>query len=67
MKKHLSTIALILVIGLSLLLYPTFANWWNDLHTSQAIANYDAIMAEISDEDYSHLFEAAMAYNIALR
>lgn len=68
MKKHLSTIllVLILVIGLSLLLYPTVADWWNDLHSTKAIANYDEIMANMSDEDYTHLFEAAIEYNRAL-
>ena len=44
MKNHLSTIllVLILIIGLSLLLYPTFSDWWNDLHQTKAIANYEA-------------------------
>ena len=34
MKKHLSTILLILVFltGLSLLLYPTVSDYWNSLH-----------------------------------
>ena len=68
MKEHLSTIilVLILVVGLSLLLYPTFADWWNDLHQTKAIAIYDEVMANMSDEDYSHLFDAAMEYNRAL-
>lgn len=68
MKEHLSTIilVLILVVGLSLLLYPTFADWWNGLHQSKAIAIYDEVMANMSDEDYSHLFDAAMEYNRAL-
>ena len=68
MKQHLSTIilVLILVIGLSLLLYPTFSNWWNELHSSRAIADYDESMANMSDEDYTHLFDAAMEYNEAL-
>ena len=68
MKRHLSTIilVLILVVGLSLLLYPTFADWWNDLHQTKAIAIYDEVMANMSDEDYSHLFDAAMEYNRAL-
>ena len=68
MKQHLSTIilVLILVIGLSLLLYPTFSNWWNEMHSSRAIADYDEIMANMSDEDYAHLFDAAMEYNKAL-
>nr|MBQ8244835.1 class C sortase [Oscillospiraceae bacterium] len=65
MKKHLSTILLILifVIGLSLLLYPTFADWWNSMHQSYAIANYDAAMANLKDEDYTHLFAEAEEYN----
>ena len=68
MKQHLSTIilVLILVIGLSLLLYPTFSNWWNEMHSSRAIADYDEIMANMSDDAYAHLFDAAMEYNKAL-
>ena len=67
-KGTFSTILLIIVLvaGLSLLLYPSFSNYWNDLHQSKAIANYDSIMANMSDEDYSHLFDAAKAYNDAL-
>lgn len=69
MKKHFSTILLVLmlIIGLSLLLYPSFSDWWNSFNQSHAIANYDAIMADLSEEDYSHLFDAAMAYNQKLR
>lgn len=68
MKKHWSTIllVLILVLGLSLLLYPTVADWWNSMHSSRAIASYDAIMAEMDEEDYTHLFDAAHAYNTEL-
>ena len=34
MKKHLSTIALVLVllVGLSLMLYPTVSDRWNAMH-----------------------------------
>ena len=41
MKKDYSTLILILVlvVGLSLLLYPSFSNYWNDLHQTKAIAN----------------------------
>ena len=69
MKKHLSTIALVLIllIGLSLLLYPTVADWWNKMHSSRVISNYDAIMANMSDEDYNYLFDAAREYNDRLR
>lgn len=65
MKKHLSTIILvtILVIGLSLLLYPSVADWWNSFHATKAIASYDSIVANMSDEDYTGLFEDAREYN----
>ena len=65
MKKHLSNIilVLILVIGLSLLLYPTVADWWNDMHTSKAIASYESVLANMSDEDYTLIFDAAKDYN----
>lgn len=65
MKKHLSTIflVLILLIGLSLILYPTFADWWNSFHQSRAIAVYDQALDSLSEEDYTHLFEDAMEYN----
>ena len=68
-KGSFSTIILILVllVGLSLLLYPSFSNYWNNLHQSKAIVRYDTVMANISEEDYSHLFDAAKAYNQALR
>lgn len=69
MKKHLSTIILVLILtlGLSLILYPTIADWWNSMHQSYAISNYESVMANMSDEDYTHLFDAAMEYNQRLR
>lgn len=68
-KGSFTTIILIiaLAVGLSLLLYPTFSNYWNDLHQTKAIANYDSVLANMSREDYSHLFESAAQYNEALR
>lgn len=68
MKKHLSTIILILVflIGLSLLLYPTVSDYWNSLHQSRAVASYAQEVAEIDDNTYEHLWEAAREYNTAL-
>ena len=69
MKKRITTILLILVlvVGLSLILYPTVADWWNSFHQTRAIADYDAILAEMKEEDYTHLFEAAREYNEQLR
>ena len=65
MKKYISTIFLflVLIVGLSLLLYPSFSDYWNSLHQSYAIANYDAALENLSEEDYSHLFAQAEDYN----
>ena len=68
MKKHGSTILLILIflIGLSLLLYPTFADWWNSFHQSRAIASYSEVVANMDDERYAEIWDAAWAYNQSL-
>lgn len=69
MKKHLSTILLlvIFIIGLSLLLYPSFADWWNSFHQSRAIVDYDAALSDLKEEDYTALFDAADEYNRKIR
>ena len=68
MKKHLSTILLLLVflIGLSLLLYPTVSDYWNSLHQSRAIATYAEQVAEIDNDLYDRLWSDAEAYNQTL-
>lgn len=65
MKKALPTILLIFsfLIGLSLMLYPTVSNWWNSLHASGVIVDYQAARQDISDADYEALFAAAEEYN----
>ena len=69
MKKHLSTIILILIflVGLSLVLYPTVADYWNSLHQSRAIATYAEEVANIDTDKYTALWQAAVAYNQNLR
>lgn len=68
MKKHMATILLILIffIGLSLLLYPSFSDWWNSFHSSQAITNYSEIVANIDDDKYAEIWNAAWNYNQTL-
>ena len=65
MRKHLSTIILILVflVGLSLLLYPTVSDYWNSLHQSRAIAQYSEEVANLDNEQYDKLWVQAEAYN----
>ena len=68
MKKHLSTILLLLVfiVGLSLLLYPSLSNWWNSMHQSRAVASYVEQVANIDGEQYAQLWNDAWEYNAAL-
>ena len=65
MRKHLSTIILffILFLGIGILAYPTFSDYWNSLHQSRAIASYTEAVANVSKEDYSKDWDAAAAYN----
>ena len=68
MRKHLSTILLILIflVGLSLLLYPTVSDYWNSLHQSRAIAQYAEQVANLDNEVYEQLWADADAYNRTL-
>ena len=68
MRKHLSTIMLILVFltGLSLLLYPTVSDYWNSTHQSRAIANYAENVAHLDKARYQQLWQEAKDYNAAL-
>lgn len=53
----------LLVAGLSLLLYPTISNTWNSFHQSQAITEYTEEVSEMSTEQYEQLWAAAQTYN----
>ena len=68
MRKHLSTIVLlfILLIGLSLLLYPTVSDYWNSFHQTRAIATYAENVAKLDNDHYDRLWEDARAYNRTL-
>ena len=71
MKKKINNLitvflVLILLAGLSLLLYPTFSDWWNSYHQTKAIASYVADVANLSNEDYEKIWKAATEYNASL-
>lgn len=68
MKKHISSIILVsvLVVGLSLLLYPTISDQWNYYHQSQAIAGYEKAVDNMDKETYQKILDDARAYNKSL-
>ncbi len=69
MQSRKSTIILLIsfFIGLSVLLYPSISSYWNSKTQSEAIVDYEAMLANYKPEDYSAIFEAADAYNQELR
>lgn len=68
MRKHLSTIILILVFltGLSLLLYPTVSDYWNSTRQSRAIVDYTQKVSDIDQALYDQTWADAQAYNRTL-
>ena len=68
MKKNSSTIILLVVflLGLSLLLYPSFSNYWNSFTSSKAIGSYAEQVAGMDEDRYQRIWESAYAYNQAL-
>ena len=54
------------LIGVCVLLYPSFSNFWNSRTQSRAIVNYEAILEYLDPADYTALFQAAHDYNEAL-
>lgn len=67
-KKNLSSIILVLIfiIGLSLLLYPSFSDYWNSFHQSRAIASYAQTVTTIDDDQYEKMWAQAQEYNTTL-
>ena len=68
MKKNSSTIILLVVflLGLSLLLYPSFSNYWNSFTSSKAIGSYAEQVAGMDEDRYQRIWESAYKYNQAL-
>ncbi len=68
MKKHLSTILLIvaLLAGVSLLLYPSVSDYWNSLHATQVVSNYAQQVQTMDRSRYETMWDDAVAYNRSL-
>lgn len=68
MKKHLTNLLLLLALlaGVSLLLYPTVSDYWNERHASRAVASYAQDVENMDNDRYEQLWQAAADYNAAL-
>ena len=68
MRKHKTVIFLTLgfLVGICILLYPAFSDYWNSKTQSRAITNYESVLENLTPEDYTAVFEKAHKYNKAL-
>ena len=68
MRKHKTVIFLTLgfLVGICILLYPAFSDFWNSKTQSRAITDYESVLDNLDGNEYSAIFERAHAYNKAL-
>lgn len=69
MKKNVAYIILVLVffVGLGVMLYPTISDYVNSKVQSKAIVDYEAALSQMTEKDYTEIFQKADEYNAALR
>ncbi len=67
-RQRISTIivAIVLLVGVGLLAYPTVSDWWNSFHQSRAISSYIEAVNDLSPEDYERIWTDAEEYNRSL-
>ncbi len=56
-------LVLIMLVGLSLVLYPTVADWWNSFHASRAISSYSESLSEMDTSELDAMWNEAVKYN----
>lgn len=68
MRKHRTVIFLTLgfLVGICILLYPAVSDFWNSKTQSRAITDYESVLDNLDENEYSAIFERAHAYNKAL-
>lgn len=68
MRSRKTAIFLIIgfLVGISVLLYPAFSEFWNSKTQSRAIVDYESVLEDLEPEDHTAMFQAAYDYNQAL-
>ncbi|WP_093815709.1 class C sortase [Streptococcus sp. 45] len=61
-----NSLIFILIIGLSLLLYPTVSDYWNSFHQSEAVAGYVQKVQDMGQDKKDKMLADAKAYNQTL-
>ena len=65
MRRHKTVIFMTLgfLVGICILLYPAFSDFWNSKTQSHAINDYESVLDNLNAQDYSAIFDTAHAYN----
>jgi len=69
MKKKLPIILsiVILIVGLAIFFYPTFANYWNSFRQTRAVASYAEEVENLNEEEYERMLAEAREYNEVIK
>ena len=59
-------LVLLLLAGVSLLLYPSLSDYWNSMHQTRAIASYAETVSQLDTAQYDEMWKAAQEYNRSL-
>lgn len=54
---------LLIAVWLALLLYPTASDWWNQVHQSTAVVQYNDKVRELDDPSRQAMWDEAVRYN----
>lgn len=67
-KNNWTTVFLVLLLlaGVSLLLYPSLSDYWNSMHQTRAIASYAETVSQLDTAQYDEMWKAAQDYNRSL-
>ncbi|MBR3318509.1 MAG: class C sortase [Atopobiaceae bacterium] len=67
-KVSISTVlmSIVLVVGLCIMAYPTFSDWWNSFHQTRAIEEYVQAVEELDPKTIEKMLKAAQKYNETL-
>ncbi|MCF0258241.1 MAG: class C sortase [Erysipelotrichaceae bacterium] len=61
--KTRTVLIIVLVIGICLILYPSVANFWNQMTQTGAIASYEESLTKLTKKDYTDFKNQAEDYN----
>lgn len=64
-RRNLVTVLIVMVLiaGIGILFYPSFSNWYNNLHQSRAIQQYQQAVSEMDPAEYRKMLKDARQYN----